>query len=284
MPAGATPLGPALCMVRDVPIGQDVNLGLAGLPFWVENRTQEEQSLTLRSGQPAQEGMTSWERGYEPIPDAAWLRIEPNQFTLPPRTRIMIAATIAFPNQPNLANRRFLATYTLSSGSNTGPVGAGLARCGRIQIETQVGNSPVPNAGAPLSFAPGTSLQPATVGAGVAHVVQLRNNHNSPMKWELRPFERVITVPDRQSRYIAAVPSHVAGWSVPSVAAGELAPGQEIAIHFVTQVPANAGAGIAEEIWFAGPAEELDMAGSTSAPRQPMCAFIRLHHQIGTVR
>lgn len=285
VPQSGMRLGPALCLIRDLPLGKSTDLAAVGLPVQVENRSTEELRLALVVAPPIQAGMSSWERGYEAIPDPTWLQLTPDHIVLPPRTYMQIVPTISIPDRPELANRRFLVTFTLSAGGpGAAQVGAGLALCGRMQFETQVSVEPVANAGSPLSFAPSASLQPGAPNATTTHVVKLRNNQAVSQKWELRPLERTIPISERQPRYYAAVPGHVMGWSVADIAGGELAPGQEIDIRFTTNVPANAGAGVSEEIWFAGAPEELDLAASTDASRQPLCAFIRLHHQIGSTR
>lgn len=279
VPAGGMRLSPAMVLVRDLPLGAPIDFGASGLPIVVENRTETAMTLSIRAVTVA----PPYERGYEPLPDPAWLRLEPGQLELPARTRMLVQPVLTLPDQAGLANRRFIVGVQLGAGGSGGSVGAGLALVARMQLETQSSDDLASNLGQPLSLAPGVAIADLA-GDTTTRVVRLRNNGTAAMAWQARPFTQTITRPDRQSRYRAAEFVAADGWSRPEPASGELPPGGEVAITFTTNLPAGAKPGRYEELWFVGPAADLDLAGSTEVDHQPICAFVRLHHRVGDMR
>jgi hypothetical protein len=264
VPTGGMGLGPALALVRPVPLGTRVDLAVAGVPIQVENRSHEPQRLRLGVADPARAGLVSWERGYEAPPDLAWFTVDPATFTVPPRSRLLASLALNIPDRPELANQHWCLAVVLAPEAAQG-IGAGLALAGRLQIETEARAGVVPGGSAfgvaPSVVAPAGELRLSLAGTAAR-------------RWQVLPLAGVIPDATRQVRYRASDRRAVAGWSAPQPAEGRLEPGGSVTIRWSGGRPAGMAGPAAEEVWFV-------VDPDTLADPQPVCVPLRIHHPTG---
>ena len=101
--------------VRDIPLGQDVAIhDKRGWPLIVNNTGGEPLRVRVVARIPIAAQMRP---GYKPIPDAAWIRIEPDVQIIPPYTSANFAVSVHVPSQRAYARRHYMALLSIRGRS-----------------------------------------------------------------------------------------------------------------------------------------------------------------------
>jgi hypothetical protein len=114
-PTGGFGIGPGMVMVENIRPGEgevDVNK-TTGFSFEVENGTTEKHVFSVFA-RPAKGMISSWEMGYESIPDVSWLRLDKSEVEVPANSRVKVNLFIKVPDKKELYNRKFMAVVGCS--------------------------------------------------------------------------------------------------------------------------------------------------------------------------
>ena len=108
----------------------------SGFTFSVENGTSEAHTFSVTT-RTAKATLSSWEMGYESIPDLSWLRLDKSEVEVPAKSSGKVNLFINVPNKPEFFNRKWMAVVACTPGK-TDPKGSsvGLIVASRVQIET----------------------------------------------------------------------------------------------------------------------------------------------------
>lgn len=193
-------VGPALVLIDDVTPGAAIDLGKKGLRYIAQNQAGVEKILDMEAARPGNYSMKEYEPGYEPLPDASWLKLEYTSLTVPPRSELTSGLTIHIPDAPEHWNRHYVAYVELGEGGKMA-LGATLRVRARLLIETAVRDQ---------DTAGPTSLIAVTPGrVGLAHGPQGWNgqakvrNQGPPATFDVLTLADIYPGPgaDRHRRY-----------------------------------------------------------------------------------
>ncbi len=138
---GSIGLGPALILVRDVPVGQPFSLGeVAGVRYRLENKTEEEVTYNIEATVPATYGFQEFEKGYEPPPDGSWFHLDQKTLTLAPGETKHVDLTIDIPDRLEFHNRHWIIFIDAFPPVAQG-IGSALKLRARLMFETQASNT-----------------------------------------------------------------------------------------------------------------------------------------------
>ncbi len=100
-----TPFGEVT--IKNLKIGQTYSLkDLINFPLRVINTGSESVQLDIQTRRvPA----TSLKRGFEPVPDLSWVKVEQSTFTISPQQEAITDVVVSIPDDPKLLGRRFQA-------------------------------------------------------------------------------------------------------------------------------------------------------------------------------
>jgi len=147
-------LGPALILVRDVPVGRRFSLGEAAqVRYALTNNSDEPVLYSVKAVVPDSYNFAEFETGYEPAPDAAWFRLDREEVEIPARGRVEVDLTVDIPDRPELRNRHWIVAVEAGRSQKVA-IGAALRLRARIMLETVVAEQ-APGAGsAEIALAP----------------------------------------------------------------------------------------------------------------------------------
>jgi hypothetical protein len=127
-----TPFGEVV--VRHLKIGQTYSMyKLVNLPLRVVNTGRDTVYLTI---EPVRISTGEARRGYEPVPDLAWVRVAKSSFTVAPNREAATDLIISIPNDASLLGRRFEADIWSHTQSARGTVAVGLQSRLLMQIDS----------------------------------------------------------------------------------------------------------------------------------------------------
>ena len=244
-------LGPALILVRDVPVGQAFTLGEAAkVRYQVYNNSNEEATYSLKVVVPSRYAFNIFEKGYEPAPDASWFRLEREEVTVPARGRVEVDLTIDIPDRAELRNRHWIVNIEAGqSDKGKALVGATLRLSARIMLDTVASDEP---GGGEIALSPSVVIMQAQADGSWIGEARLRNNSTEAAQFDLLAAHEVHSAePDKAHRYFANLNQAVLGerWAVADAASIQLAAGAERTVRFT--VPARpAVASLREEVLF----------------------------------
>lgn len=242
-------LGPALILVRDVPVGRPFSLGeVAQVRYQVYNNSNEEATYNLKAVVPSQYAFSGFEKGYEPAPDATWFRLDRELVTVPAQGRVEVDLTIDIPDRAELRNRHWIVSIEAGQPSQAA-MGASLRLSARIMLETEVSAEP---GGGEISLSPSVVIMQAQADGSWIGEARLRNNSTEAAQFDLLAAHEVFSAePDKAHRYFANLNQAVLGerWAVADAASIQLAAGAERTVRFT--VPARpAVTSLREEVLF----------------------------------
>lgn len=244
-------LGPALILVRDVPVGQAFSLGeVAKVRYQVHNNSNENATYGLKVVVPSRYDFIAFEKGYEPAPDATWFRLDRDEVTVPARGRVEVDLTIDIPDRAELRNRHWIVNIEAGpSDKGKALVGASLRLSARIMLETVASAE---SGGGEIALASSVVNMQAQADGSWIGETRLRNHSAEAAQFDLLAAPEVfLAEPDKAHRYFSHIAQAVLGerWAVADAASFELAAGAERTIRFT--VPARpALAGVREEVLF----------------------------------
>lgn len=288
--SGGLTMFPAMYTVREVPLGREVVLDILGTPgFTVENNSDGFCYYELRATGPREAGMPTWERGFEPIPESSWLRVDQQIIGVAPHARKLVKVYINIPDKAEFYNRHWVACVQLTSLS-VPSISARLALCARIHIETKVrGDTDGFEAGA-LSLTPAcVSFSDFEAGDKLQAVVKVRNNTVEEGVYVIRRLRDIYPGDrSRDRRYLSPGYQWAGDWSQFNVDQFKLARGKTFTLNLEGQIPADAQPdSLYEELIFIGSQDVLDRldqydrhSDGPSIPSQPEMSFIRIRYQM----
>lgn len=269
----AIEMGPGMFMVQDVPPGREVNLRkLGGVLFTVYNRSDQVMDYSLNCKRPTQGGLTTWEKGYEEIPNAAWCYLEENTVTVPAKGEKQVGLIINIPDEPENYNRKFMLGVILSSGK-AGGTSIGLAVACRVQIETAANDHLDSSTGAPIAVVPSVITVRGKPGAAVSGPVLIRNNFKGHADISMERLPQVQADPIKHPRYFSNgfIPQNEP-WIIPQTASFPLEMGAGNLLMFTGTIPVTAEVGKNYE--------ELAFIRAKAADGKEILTFVRLHCQV----
>ena len=275
---GGIALGPAMALAQQVPLGTH-DVELAGLSYRVENRGVTELPMTIAILPPAQAGTVRWELGYEPIPDPKWITVvNAGGDTLAAGEARDFRVRVQIPNEPQWANRRFVACVTARPGRGAG-IGAGLNLAARLLIETASSDNAAGSTQA-LATAPSSvrlSMRPSDSSEATV-LIRRALTSTEPADDATFTWKRLSEVePEavRRDRYrtpgTAEAPSDMVSVSL----VGEAPIGAWQVLRLALHAPTRSDATSFEELLVVGTARELALAADPQRTRQPQVALIR---------
>lgn len=120
-------------VMENVPPGAVVNLRqLKGVPYVVINNADIAVDVVVEGEVPFT-GPAQAKEGYEPVPQAEWLRIVPNRFKLGPKEIGTAEVILSVPEDPALVGRHFQANIRAKT-ENTGQLALAVAHSVRFSV------------------------------------------------------------------------------------------------------------------------------------------------------
>ncbi|MGD0092298.1 MAG: hypothetical protein ABSE73_20470 [Planctomycetota bacterium] len=195
----ALSLGPAIFMVQNVVPGQPVDVKkTSGVVYTINNTSDTESALSLTCKKPIEGGVVAWEWGYDEIPDASWCKLEKEEITVPPKSKIEVGLTIAIPDKPEYYNCKWIVAVVLKPGKTAGP-GVGLAVAARVQIETALNNDPKSGGAVALAAIPCLLPIEGKPGGAAERTVLIKNNTDRTLECATQRLEDCFQ--EGESRY-----------------------------------------------------------------------------------
>jgi len=271
-----------MAIIQDVTPGVPVDTSVdRALRYALENRGDGALPVTVQGQPPASAGLETWELGYEPLPDAAWLLMSPTNVVLPPAATVYAHATLRIPAGSQWANRRFVACVAMRPGNQL-DTGAGLALAARVLIDTAANASADAGADAPIATVPSrVEAQLAADGSATVTVLVRRPKGDGPLDLAWRRLNTVETDFDRRLRYRTPGTIEEAIIAHPTVEHLTAEAGAWFPLSITLSAPADAVPSTRyEEILVIGTNAELDVAADPRHSRQPAVALIRCQIRI----
>lgn len=254
--AGGFGIGPGMAMVENIkPGAAEVNVADAnGFSFEVENGTAEKHVFTV-SVRTAKSTISSWETGYENIPDTSALRLDTKEIEVDAKSKGNVKLFIKVPDKPENYNRKWMACVVVSPGaSTTTGSSVGLMVASRVQIETTPKDD-VDGAGAgDVALIPSSwMMSDARPGDSWAKKFKIRNNTKEEHTYTVKHLSDVEKDEARHARYFGKGFEKIdkESWVTSSDASFTLKPGEIKELRLMVKVAANAAPGkMYEELVF----------------------------------
>jgi hypothetical protein len=202
--SGGFGIGPGMVMVENIHPGDgevDVNK-TTGFSFEVQNGTTDNHIFTI-SARPALGMISSWEIGYESIPDAKWLRLDKTEIEVAAKSTGKVNLFINIPGKPEYFNRKWMAVVACSPGKSDGKGSSvGLIVASRVQIETSSKDDADPATACDMCMVPSSwMMSDARPGDSWRKVFKLRNNTKEEHTYALKSISDLEKDPSRHDRY-----------------------------------------------------------------------------------
>jgi len=244
-------LAPGMTVSSNVPIGVDLD---SKVVFEIHNYSKTLKKLSLKVTDPKAAGLLQWEKGYEPIPDVAWCRLEKDVVEVSPESVSSIKAFIKIPKDDKNYNRKFMVAVACEPHTeNVKGTGIVLRMVSRWGIETEVSKDiDAQNAGGSLAMIPAILRTPSKSGVEYAVNFKVRNNNPTPVTLKHKTLSEVEPDQEKHDRYfgVGRDPVNDHSWLV-ALEPITLAPGETKEVALKVKVPATAQAGkIFEELLF----------------------------------
>jgi len=245
-------IGPGMTVAGNIPIGKEVS---PGIEFEVHNYGKVARVLSLRAMKPAEAGLTGWEKGYEAIPDISWCKLEREKIEAPPESVTKVKAIFNFPDDPKLANRKFMVGVALERDTSGGKGGAGISlrMVSRLGIETTARDD-VDGAGASaISLIPAILRNnSAKAGQQYSATFKIRNNRQEAVTLTPKTLSEVESDKEKYDRYFGFGRKSVIEESwIKKPDAIALQPGESKTVQLQVHVPPGAkGDKVFEELLF----------------------------------
>jgi len=245
-------IGPGMLVAGNIPVGKEV---APGVEFEIHNYGKTPLALTIRALKPIEAGLATWEKGYEPIPDKAWCKLEKEKVEAAPESITKVKAIFNFPDDPKLSNRKFMVGVALErdTSGNKGGAGISLRMVSRLGIET-VAREDVDGAGASaVSFIPSILRNNAAKsGQQYLTTLKIRNNREEAVTLTPKTLSEVEADKEKYDRYFGFGRKAVIEESwIKKPDAIALQPGETKTIQLQVHVPPGAkGDKVFEELLF----------------------------------
>jgi hypothetical protein len=246
----ACPMGiaPGVVVVGNVPPGKEVPaFPDADAGIRIENETDSPISVVLCVKRPRTGGVLRWEKGYEEIPDASWLRLEKTELDVPAKSIGLVKLFANVPDTPENYNRKWMAAVVCApkpKEQKGGSTGIGFQIASRVGIET------LPRTDVNGAEAGGLALVPSLLaydgcipGETFAASVKIRNNDKADHKLVVQQLEVVETDAEKQLRYFrgGSTPLIKDSWVAP-IEGFTLKAGETRELKLSITIPKNAAA------------------------------------------
>lgn len=245
-------IGPGMLVAGNIPIGKEVS---PGVEFEIHNYGKTPLALSIRALKPTDAGLATWEKGYESIPENAWCKLEKEKVEAAPESITKVKAIFNFPDDPKLANRKFMVGVALERDTSGGKNGAGISlrMVSRLGIETAA-REDVDGAGASaISIIPSILRNNAAkAGQPYTATVKIRNNRPEPVTLTARTLTEVESDKEKYDRYFGFGRKAVIEESwIKKPEAITIQPGESKSVQFQVHVPPGAkGEKVFEELLF----------------------------------
>ena len=277
-------LGPALIQVQHVPVGTDTDLGARGAEFHVYNHTDKAQVFTLMARAPAGAGQTTWELGYEALPDESWFTVEPKIVALAAGDEATVRLHARLPDRPEFYNRDFMVCVQMTAGQSN--FGAGLALAARVLVETERGQKPGAQDQGLVAVLPRyVDLGALRAGASATETVVVRLNSASSATVAIQSLQTVEADAKRHERFRSGGTIEVPVGTITIGAPGSMTPGAFAVVPIAASVPAGTRAGTYEQVFFVGDQTDLDRwrinrEGDQRQLRMPQVTILRVRYRV----
>lgn len=203
-PSGGFGIGPGMVLIENIkPGGGQVDVASkTGFTFEVVNDTNEKQLFNVTS-RTARATISSWEMGYESIPDASWLQLEKKEIEVDAKSKGKIKMTLNIPDKPEYYNRKWMGIVACAPGAarTDGGSSVGLVVASRVQIETLTRDDVEP-AGGDVGLVPASwMMSDAKPGDSWRKVIKIRNNTKDEHVYSVKQIGDVEKEASRHARY-----------------------------------------------------------------------------------
>jgi hypothetical protein len=203
-PSGGFGIGPGMVLVENIKPGDgEIDLaGKTGFTFEVVNDTNEKQVFNVTS-RTAKSTVSSWELGYESIPDPTWLILEKKEIEVDAKSKGKVKMTLKVPDKPEYYNRKWMGIVACAPGAakTDGGSSVGLVVASRVQIET-LSRDDVEPTGGDLGLVPASwMMSDAKAGDSWRKVFKIRNNTKDEHVYTVKRIDEVEKDAGRHARY-----------------------------------------------------------------------------------
>lgn len=249
-PAAPTGLSmyPGVFLVQGIPPGMELDLAelAPSTAIIVYNRSGQQFKFSIVAKSPQDAQAIRWERGYEPIPDSSWIRMNTDVLDIPPKSEGKAGIVLNLPEGDEWCNRKFIGSFILSPKTDA-IEGLAMSIAGRILFETEV--KPGIMSGAPIGLQPPViemaALRPGS--KGVASVT-VRNNTTASVKYRTGRITDVVKREDTYDRFVTNGCTALVTNSWANTASEfSLKAAEEIKLEVNIAIPADAEVGKAYE-------------------------------------
>lgn len=92
-------------VLNDIPVGVEYSMSKdSKFPLVIENNSDNEVELKIEVLVPQADEV---QKGYEPIPDAGWIKLEKNSFIIKPNGKAQTDVIISIPDKKEYRGRKF---------------------------------------------------------------------------------------------------------------------------------------------------------------------------------
>ena len=253
---GGLAIGPALILVRDVPVGREFSLGEAAkVRYQVINNSNEDAVYQVKVVVPDAYTFSEFEKGYEPAPDVSWFHLDREEVTVPAKSRVEVDLTVAIPDRADLQNRHWIVCIE-AGRPQAMALGATLRLRTRIMLETASAVVDETTTGGEIALAPSVVNMQQQADGSWRGEARVRNNTALPADFDLLAAHEVYpgAMLEKAHRYFARVDQAVLGerWATPNLRVLSLEANSHTAVVFTAPAQAGlvAGGGMREEIVF----------------------------------
>lgn len=252
---GGLAFGPALILVRDIPVGRSFTLGEAAkVRYQVVNNSDAEAVYGLQVVVPSTYTFGEFEKGYEPAPELGWFRLDREEVTVPAKGRVEVDLTIDIPDRPELRNRHWIVAIEAGQPAKMA-LGSALRLRARLMLETAISSDAAAASGREIGLAPAQVAMRQEADGSWAGEVLLRNGSDAPAEFDLLATHEVYPGPrlEKAHRYFQRIDQAVLGerWASAEGGTVSLAAGESRTVRFTAPAqPALAAGGMRQEVLF----------------------------------
>jgi hypothetical protein len=225
-----------------------------GFVFEVENGTAEKHIFTV-TVRTARATISSWELGYESIPDTSVLRLDKKEIEVDAKSKGAVKLYINIPDKPENYNRKWMAVVACAPGAaTTNGSSVGLMVASRVQIETTPRDDvDGANAGEVALVPSSWMMSDARPGDSWQKKFKIRNNSKEEHTYTIKHLGDVEKDEARHARYFGKGFEHVDkdSWFKASEESFKLKPDEVKEVKVMVKVGADAKPGkMYEELLF----------------------------------
>ncbi|MCM8824306.1 MAG: hypothetical protein NC822_06515, partial [Candidatus Omnitrophica bacterium] len=85
-----------------------------GLALVIYNRSDSYHTYVIKGGKPQEVGIEGWLKGYEPIPESSWFKLEQEQVRISPHSKAYVKMYLEIPDEEKLYNQKWVVGLSVA--------------------------------------------------------------------------------------------------------------------------------------------------------------------------